>query len=90
MVPKQICAFALGGLLALTAAGVRADESALLDVLVKKGVLTQKEADKLAAEVSKEPVQSQTNGLASRLKIVPDHHPGRILYSDSRGHPPSN
>ena len=68
MIPKQICAFALGGLLALTAAGVRADDSALLDVLVKKGILTKQEAEKLEAEVSKEPPPTQGD-LASRLKI---------------------
>src|SRR5258708_30251861 len=41
---------------ALSAASVRADDSALLDVLVKKGILTKQEAEKLEVEVSKEPV----------------------------------
>lgn len=83
MIPKQVCAFALGGLLALTAVGVRADDTALLDVLVKKGILTQKEADKLATEASKETVQSETNGLASRLKIG-DWVQELNLYGDMR------
>ncbi|MBV8098933.1 MAG: hypothetical protein JOZ31_07225, partial [Verrucomicrobia bacterium] len=68
MIPKQLCAFALGGLLALTASGVRADDSALLDVLVKKGILTKQEAEKLETEVSKEPAPTQ-EGQASKIKI---------------------
>jgi hypothetical protein len=56
MIRNKICLLALGGLFALSAAGVRADDSALLDVLVKKGILTKQEAEKLEVEVSKEPV----------------------------------
>jgi putative porin len=64
MIPKQICVFALGGLLlAVSGTSVRAsDDSALLDVLVKKGILTTKEAEKLQAEVSKEPVTTGPQG----------------------------
>jgi hypothetical protein len=82
MTPKQLCACALGGLLALTATDVRADDSALLDVLVKKGILSQKEADKLEAEVSKEPAP-QPQGLESRLKIG-DWVQELDLYGDMR------
>jgi Putative porin len=62
MIRNKLCLFVLGGLFAFAAAGVRADDSALLDVLVRKGILTQKEADKLAAEVSKEPVTTAPQG----------------------------
>src|SRR5579864_6382981 len=55
MIRNKICLLALGGMLALSAASVRADDSALLDILVKKGILTKQEAEKLEAEVSKEP-----------------------------------
>ena len=82
MIPKQLCAFALGGLLAFAAAGVRADDSALLDVLVKKGILTKQEAEKLEAEVSKEPAPTQ-GGLESRIKIG-DWVQEIDLYGDMR------
>jgi polyhydroxyalkanoate synthesis regulator phasin len=82
MIPKQLCAFALGGLLAFAATGVRADDSALLDVLVKKGILTKQEAEKLEAEVSKEPAPSQ-GGLESRIKIG-DWVQEIDLYGDMR------
>lgn len=82
MIPKQLCAFALGGLLAFAATGVRADDSALLDVLVKKGILTKQEAEKLEAEVSKEPAPTQ-GGLESRIKIG-DWVQEIDLYGDMR------
>jgi polyhydroxyalkanoate synthesis regulator phasin len=82
MIRKQLCAFALGGLLAFTATGVRADDSALLDVLVKKGILTKQEAEKLEAEVSKEPAPTQ-GGLETRLKIG-DWVQEIDLYGDMR------
>jgi polyhydroxyalkanoate synthesis regulator phasin len=82
MIPKQLCAFALGGLLALTATGVRADDSALLDVLVKKGILTKQEAEKLEAEVSKEPPPTQ-GGLENKIKIG-DWVQELDLYGDMR------
>ena len=62
MTRHKICLLALGGLIALSAASVRADDSALLDVLVKKGILTKQEAEKLEAEVSKEPVTTAPQG----------------------------
>jgi hypothetical protein len=62
MIRNKLCLFVLGSVFAFAAAGVRADDSALLDVLVRKGILTQKEADKLAAEVSKEPVTTAPQG----------------------------
>ena len=37
------------------------EDSALLDVLVRKGILTQKEADKLAAEAAKEVSEPQSS-----------------------------
>jgi polyhydroxyalkanoate synthesis regulator phasin len=83
MIRNKLCLFVLSGLFAFAATGVRADDSALLDVLVKKGILTQKEADKLAEEVSKEPVQTQTNSLESRLKIG-DWVQELDLYGDIR------
>src|ERR1700746_865793 len=62
MIRNKLCLFAIGGLFAFLAAGARADDTALLDVLVKKGILTQKEAEKLQAEVSKEPVTQGPQG----------------------------
>src|ERR1700740_3257713 len=82
MIPKQLCAIALGGLLAFTATGLRADDSALLDVLVKKGILTKQEAEKLEAEVSKEPAPTQ-GGLENRIKIG-DWVQELSLYGDMR------
>jgi hypothetical protein len=81
MIPKKLCAFVLGGLLAF-ATGVKADDSALLDVLVKKGILTKQEAEKLEAEVSKEPAPTQ-GGLENRIKIG-DWVQELDLYGDVR------
>lgn len=70
MIRHKICLLALGGMIALSAASARADDSALLDVLVKKGILTKQEAEKLEAEVSKEPVAvAQPQGLGANIKI---------------------
>src|ERR1700746_4127469 len=82
MIAKRICAVTLGGLLAFGATISRADDSALLDVLVKKGILTQKEADKLEAEVSKEPAPTQ-GGLETKIKIG-DWVQELDLYGDMR------
>ena len=68
MLLNKICLLALGGMMALSAASVRADDSALLDILVKKGILTKQEAEKLEAEVSKEPVAAP-QGNAPNIKI---------------------
>src|ERR1700741_3534478 len=62
MIRNKLCLFAIGGLFAFLAAGARADDTALLDVLVKKGILTKSEAEKLEAEVSKEPVTQGPQG----------------------------
>jgi Putative porin len=83
MIRKKLCLIALGGLLAFAATGLRADDSALLDVLVKKGILTKQEAEKLEAEVGKEPVGTTQNGLESRLKIG-DWVQELDLYGDMR------
>ena len=68
-IQNKICLLALGSVLALSAISVRADDSALLDVLVKKGILTQQEAEKLESEVSKEPVRAPPPGIAANIKI---------------------
>ena len=68
---------------ALSATAVRADDSALLDVLVKKGILTKQEAEKLEAEVGKEPAAAPQGGLESRLKIG-DWVQELDLYGDMR------
>src|ERR1700682_3652919 len=55
MISKYLYALALAGSLALAAATARgADDSALLDALVRKGVLTNKEAEQIQAESVKE------------------------------------
>ena len=82
MIAKQICAVTLGGLLTLGATIARADDSALLDVLVKKGILTKQEAEKLEAEVSKEPAPTQ-GGLENKIKIG-DWVEELDLYGDMR------
>ncbi|MBV8216784.1 MAG: putative porin [Verrucomicrobia bacterium] len=82
MIRNKICLLALCGLIALSAASVRADDSALLDVLVKKGILTKQEAEKLEAEVGKEPV-AQPQGLAANIKIG-DWVQELDLYGDMR------
>src|SRR5215469_17722553 len=82
MIAKQICAVALGGMLAFGATIVKADDSALLDVLVKKGILTKQEAEKLEAEVSKEPAPTQ-GGPQTKIKIG-DWVQEIDLYGDMR------
>lgn len=83
MIRKNLCLIALSGLFAFAATGVRADDTALLDVLVKKGILTKQEAEKLEAEVSKEPVSTGQSDLGSRLKIG-DWVQELDLYGDMR------
>jgi hypothetical protein len=56
--------------LAWSVAPVSADDSALLDVLVRKGILTQQDADRLSAEAAKEVTGAQSSdNLGSRIKI---------------------
>ena len=83
MIRKNLCLIALSGLFALAATGARADDTALLDVLVKKGILTKQEAEKLEAEVSKEPATTGGSDLGSRLKIG-DWVQELDLYGDMR------
>src|SRR6201997_1817321 len=81
MIRNKLCLFAVGSLFAFLAAGARADDSALLDVLVKKGILTKQEAEKLEAEVSKEPVTQGPQG--PNIKIG-DWGQELDLYGDIR------
>ena len=56
MTRKNICTSALAGLIALAAGGAFAQDSqALIDALVRKGILTQKEDQKIQQEVLKNP-----------------------------------
>src|SRR6266478_4378971 len=69
MILKTKYALALGGLVALTTGGVFADDQALIDALVRKGILTQKDAEKIASEVSKNP--AVVPAPSSPLKLAP-------------------
>ena len=70
MMKYKFCAPALASLLALTAGGAFAqDNQALIDALVRKGILTQKDAEQIESEISKNPVVSQ--GTTSPLKLAP-------------------
>jgi polyhydroxyalkanoate synthesis regulator phasin len=46
-----------------------ADDSALIDALVRKGILSQKEAETIQGEVNKEQAQQSSNSLNGVLKI---------------------
>jgi hypothetical protein len=82
MIRNTAYILALGGLIVLSAGGLRADDNALLDVLVKKGVLTDKEAGKLGAEATKPHVAPQ-RGLAGNIKTG-DQGQELALYGDMR------
>jgi hypothetical protein len=82
MIRNTAYILALGGLIVLSAGGLRADDNALLDVLVKKGVLTDKEAGKLGAEAIKPHVTPQ-RGLAGNIKTG-DQGQELALYGDLR------
>src|SRR5260221_12868123 len=69
MILKTKYALALGGLGALSTSGVFADDQALIDVLVRKGILTQKDAESIEAEVSKNP--AVVPAPSSPLKLAP-------------------
>ena len=69
MILKTKYALALGGLVALTTGGVFADDQALIDALVRKGILTQKDADTIESEVSKNP--AVVPAPSSPLKLAP-------------------
>ena len=62
MMRKDICTSALVGLIALAAGGAFAQDSqALIDALVRKGILTQKEDGKIQQEVLKNPAVLEQN-----------------------------
>src|SRR5258705_11626467 len=60
---------ALAGLVALTTSAAFADDQALIDALVRKGILTQKDADTIESEVSKNP--AVVPAPSSPLKLAP-------------------
>jgi hypothetical protein len=69
MILKTKYALALAGLVALTTSVAFADDQALIDALVRKGILTQKDADKIESEVSKNP--AVVTAPSSPLKLAP-------------------
>jgi hypothetical protein len=69
MIRRNKCALVLAGLVALTSSAAFADDQALIDALVRKGILSQKDADKIESEVSKNPVV--TPAPSSPLKLAP-------------------
>ncbi len=60
---------ALVGLVAFTTSAAFADDQALIDALVRKGILTQKDAQQIESEVSKNPALVTTP--SSPLKLAP-------------------
>ena len=69
MIQKNRYCCALVGLVALTASAAFADDQALIDALVRKGILSQKDADTIESEVSKNPAVVQPP--SSPLKLAP-------------------
>jgi len=69
MIRKTKYALALAGLVALTTGAAFADDQALIDALVRKGILTQKDADTIESEVSKNP--AVVPAPSSPLKLAP-------------------
>jgi Putative porin len=69
MIRKDKYTLVLAGLVALTTSAALADDQALIDALVRKGILTQKDADKIESEVSKNPALVQPP--SSPLKLAP-------------------
>jgi hypothetical protein len=69
MTRKDKYTLALAGLIALTTSAALADDQALIDALVRKGILTQKDADKIESEVSKNPALVPPP--SSPLKLAP-------------------
>ncbi len=66
---KHRIALAVAGFVALTASAAFADDQALIDALVRKGILSQKDADQIESELSKNPpVVTPPN---SPLKLAP-------------------
>jgi Putative porin len=69
MILSNNYALALAGLVALTASAAFADDQALIDALVRKGILSQKDAEQVESEVSKNP--SSVAPPSSPLKLAP-------------------
>jgi hypothetical protein len=69
MILKSKCVLALAGLTALTTCAALADNQALIDVLIRKGILTQKDAEKIESELSKNPTVAPAP--SSPLKLAP-------------------
>jgi len=60
MILNNKYALALTGLVALTASAAFADDQALIDALVRKGILSQKDAEQVESEVSEKPFVGRT------------------------------
>jgi len=69
MILSNNYALALAGLVALTTSAAFADDQALIDALVRKGILSQKDAEQIESEVSKNP--SLVIPPSSPLKLAP-------------------
>jgi hypothetical protein len=69
MILNNKFALALAGLVALTTSAAFADDQALIDALVRKGILSQKDAEQIESEVSKNP--SLLTPPSSPLKLAP-------------------
>jgi hypothetical protein len=69
MIPKTKLVLALAGLVALTSSAAFADDQALINALIRKGILTQKDADQIESEVSKNP--AVVPAPSSPLKLAP-------------------
>jgi hypothetical protein len=69
MILNDKYALALAGLVALTTSAAFADDQALIDVLIRKGILSQKDAEQIESEVSKN--QPVVTAPSSPLKLAP-------------------
>src|SRR5258708_10528001 len=69
MILNNKFALALAGLVALTTSAAFADDQALIDALVRIGILSQKDAEQIESEVSKNP--SMVTPPSSALKLAP-------------------
>src|SRR5260221_7848490 len=69
MIQKTQYALALAGLVALTVSAAHADDQALVDGVGRRGMLTQKDAESIEAEVSKNP--AVVPAPSSPLKLAP-------------------
>src|SRR5438132_12091151 len=69
MILNNKYALALAGLVALTTGAAFADDQALIDALVRKGILSQKDAEQIESEVSKNPLV--VTAPSSPLKLGP-------------------